>query len=205
MNLSRFNPKNIFYLIKIILFYLLNFYKYKRLEFRSFIFKPLRIQGKKYIEIHKNVGIQKLSWLATFKLDENDPELIFGEGCAIGDFNHISAVRKVVFGKNVLTANRVYVSDNLHGFEDINIPIMHQKVRFKAEVKIGDGTWLGENVCVIGANIGKNCVIGANSVVTKNIPDYSIAVGMPAKIIKRYNLKTNKWEKTDSEGNFLIS
>jgi acetyltransferase-like isoleucine patch superfamily enzyme len=202
MNLSRIAPKKIFYMLRIIFFYLINLKKFKRVGYTSIIYKPLRIQGKKYISIGKNVCIQKLSWLAAFKLDENEPELVFGDGCNIGDFNHIAAVRKVVFGKNVLTANRVYVSDNLHGFESIDIPINHQPVKFKSEVYIGDGSWLGENVCIIGANVGKNCVVGANSVVTKDIPDYCVAVGMPAKIIKRYNLETKTWEKTDPNGNF---
>ena len=63
------------------------------------------------------------------------------------------------------------------------------------DVVIGEGSWLGEHVCVIGASIGKNCVIGANSVVTHDVPDYSIAVGVPAKVIKRYNFNSKQWEK----------
>ena len=73
-------------------------------------------------------------------------------------------------------------------------PVQKKQVE---NVIIGDGTWLGENVCVIGAKIGKNCVIGANSVVTKDIPDYCVAVGVPAKIIKRYCFENNKWIKTE--------
>jgi len=60
-------------------------------------------------------------------------------------------------------------------------------------VSIGDGSWIGENVCIVGATIGKNCVIGANSVVTKNIPDFCVAVGIPARIIKRYDLNKCAW------------
>ena len=68
-------------------------------------------------------------------------------------------------------------------------------IKFKSKVFIGDNSWIGENVSIIGASIGKNCIIGANSVVTNNIPDYSIAVGSQAKIIKKYNFNTNKWIK----------
>ena len=81
----------------------------------------------------------------------------------------------------------------MHGYEDIETPIKKQPIVQKKEVYIGDGSWLGENVCVIGASIGKHCVIGANSVVTKDIPDYSIAVGSPAKVIKQFDFKENKW------------
>ena len=75
------------------------------------------------------------------------------------------------------------------------MPILKQKIKQIGTVVIGEGSWLGENVCVIGANVGKNCVIGANSVVTKDIPDYSVAVGVPAKVIKSYNFSSKKWEK----------
>ena len=72
---------------------------------------------------------------------------------------------------------------------------MHQPIKHIGDVEIGDGSWLGENVCILGASIGRNCIIGSNSVVTKDIPDYCIAIGSPAKIIKRYNLKTKEWQK----------
>lgn len=177
--------------------YLYNFFnarRFRRLGPRAYVVKPLRLNGTQYMSLGRDVRVQTFSWLIAIKLDEHDPELTIGDGCALGDFNHIAAVRRVVFGKNVLTANGVYVSDNLHRFEDIRTPIMDQPVRFKAEVHIGDGTWLGENVCVIGARIGRNCVIGANSVVTKDIPDYCVAVGSPAQVIRRFNLESEKWE-----------
>jgi acetyltransferase-like isoleucine patch superfamily enzyme len=186
----------IFY-IKATLFYLFNFIFFKKIEFRSVVYKPAKIEGKQFISLYKNVKINSYSWLIALKIDEFEPELIFHEGCNIGDFNHIAAVRRVVFGKNVLTANRVYISDNLHGYDDISKPIMHQPVKFKSEVIIGDGSWIGENVCIIGANIGKNCVIGANSVVTVDIPDYSVAVGIPAVVIKRYDHSSRSWKKTN--------
>jgi acetyltransferase-like isoleucine patch superfamily enzyme len=122
---------------------------------------------------------------------------VIGDGSCIGNFNHIYATKSIVIGKNVLTADKVYISDNLHGYEDISLPILHQPIKQIGTVIIGDGSWLGENVCVIGAKIGVNCVIGANSVVTKDIPDYCVAVGSPAKIIKRYCFEKQEWLKVD--------
>ena len=90
-------------------------------------------------------------------------------------------------------ANRIYISDNVHTFADINQPVMDQPVAFKKEVLIGEGAWLGENVCVIGASIGKNSVIGANSVVMKDIPDFCVAVGIPARVIKKFDFATQEW------------
>jgi len=187
----------VFQLKQMVLFFLLNRLKFKKLKFKSLIIKPLLIIGSRYISIYEGVVIKKHSSLFALKVAEYEPVLEIGTGCSLGHFNHIAAVKKVVFGKDVLTADNVYISDNLHEFKDINVPIMHQPVRFKAEVHIGDGSWIGENACIIGANIGKNCVVGANSVVTRDIPDYSVAAGVPAEIIKRYDQSSRTWESVN--------
>jgi acetyltransferase-like isoleucine patch superfamily enzyme len=181
---------------RMLLFYVLNKRKFKRLELKSLIMNPLRIEGQEYISLLSGAVIQSHVFLYAEKIDEYVPELIIGKGSVLGNYNHIAAVRRVVFGKNVLTSDRVYISDNLHVFENVNVPIMHQPVKFKAEVSIGDGSWIGENVCIIGARIGKNCVIGANAVVTSDIPDYSVAVGIPARVIKKYDFQNKIWVKT---------
>ena len=72
------------------------------------------------------------------------------------------------------------------------MPIINQPIKQISTVRIGERAWLGVVVSVIGANIGKHCVIGANAVVTHDILDYSVAVGIPAKVIKRYNFSTQQ-------------
>lgn len=196
--------KATFLLGKKILWWGLNFWRYKRLGFLSYIDRPLKVDGRINIIIGKKVYIHYKSWIASVPLtDVSSPILTIGDESVIGNFNHIYATKKIVIGKNVLTADKVYISDNLHSYENPLIPIMKQKIKQNNEVVIGDGTWLGENVCVLGASIGRNCVIGANSVVTKNIPDYSIAVGSPAKVIKSFNFETNNWERTNPNGLFI--
>lgn len=185
----------LFMLSQMSIFFMLNRYKFQILEFKSLMIKPLQIDGCRYIILRKGALVKNYSSLYALKVNKYEPVLEIGPGCSLGHFNHIAAVKKVVFGKNVLTANNVYISDNLHEFRDINLPIMHQPVRFKAEVNIGDGSWIGENACVIGANVGKNCVVGANSVVTRDIPDYSVAIGAPAQITKRFSQSRKTWEK----------
>jgi len=174
--------------------------KFLRLGKYSFINIPLKIDGAQNIEINDFVTIGAYSWIAALPLTGHECKLIFGKGSVIGNFNHIYATKRITLGEKVLTADKVYISDNLHGYDRIDIAIMDQPVKQVAEVVIGDGSWLGENVCIIGASVGKNCIIGANSVVTRDIPDYSIAVGAPAKIIKRYCLKENIWKKSTPEG-----
>ena len=177
---------------------------FKNFGKRSRINYPLNINGMKNIYIGNNVNIAYKTWLAAIPLSgDKYCELRIEDGTNIGNFNHIYATKSIVIGKNVLTADKVYISDNLHGYENINLPIINQPIKQIGIVKIGDGSWLGENVCVIGSSIGKNCVIGSNSVVCKDIPDYSIAVGAPARIIKRYCLKTNTWKKTNIKGEII--
>lgn len=167
--------------------------KFKGLGFGSALFRPFRVNGHADILIGRKTIFQRGIWLYCQGINSKHASLSIGDGCAFGYNNHITAVRRVVIGNNVLTANNVYISDNLHGYEDITVPVMHQPIKFKREVSIGDGSWIGENVCVIGAHIGKNCVIGANAVVSSDIPDYSVAVGIPAKVIKQFDQGTQQW------------
>jgi len=178
--------------------------KLKHFSIFSFIDRPLKIDGCKNIAIGKNVVIQYKTWLAALPLTgEKECRLVIKDGSIIGHFNHIYATKSIVIEENVLTADKVYITDNLHDYSDPNVPIMKQRIIQKNQVIIGAGSWIGEHVSIIGASIGKNSVIGANSVVTKDIPDYCVAVGIPAKVIKRYNFDTKQWRKTNPQGEFL--
>ena len=181
------------------------FYGLRNCSTQIHIASPLRIQGGHNIFIKDKTIIGKHVWLASLPLTgEKKSFLEIKEDCRIGDFNHIWATKRVCIEKNVLTANFVYISDNLHDFDDLNTPIMYQQIKQLNDVVIGEGSWIGEHVAIIGASIGKHSVIGANSVVTHGIPDYCVAVGSPAYIIKRYNFDTKKWERTDKNGNFVV-
>lgn len=170
-------------------------HRFGRFGSMSRIISPLKLDGIRNIYIGKNVVVSYKTWLATHPLPGNEKcELILEDGCTIGHFNHIYATKSVILHKDVLTADKVYISDNQHGYDNITKPIQLQPIIQKRTVEIGEGSWLGENVCVIGANVGKHCVIGANSVVTHDIPDYSVAAGAPAIVIKRFNFLSEQWE-----------
>ncbi len=192
-------------------FYYLLVYPLYKLTFLSFgagsrIVNPLRIDGMKNIRVGKNVYIQDKTWLASVPLTGKKKSILeIGDGSIIGHFNHIYATGSIKIGKRVLTADKVYISDNLHSYANIFIPVMDQPINQLQEVVIGDGTWIGENVCIIGVTIGKNCVVGANAVVTKNIPDYSVVTGIPGKIQKRFNIEKGFWEKTRPNGEFICT
>lgn len=177
--------------------------QFAKIGSRVRIFNPLKIEGKKNIEINNNTVIGSGSWLASLPLTGlGKSVLIFSENCRIGNFNHIYCTGEIIFEKNVLTADKVYISDNLHEYENINQPIYRQPIKQLNKIIIGEGSWIGENVCIIGASIGKQSVIGANAVVTKNVPDFCVAVGSPAKIIKRYCFASESWKRTDDNGTF---
>ena len=162
---------------------------------KSRIYKPIQIDNPKNICLKNNVKVFHNSWL--MGPSNSGIGLIIDNGTVIGHFAHIIAYKNVYIGKNVLCADRVFISDCNHEYRDINLPILEQGIREIRDVNIGDGSWLGENVCVCGASIGKHCVIGANSVVIKDIPDYSVAVGIPAKVIRRYDFKLKEWVKVN--------
>lgn len=164
-------------------------------KFSSTVLKSSKIQGHPYIHIEENVYVHSFSWLGAYKFGDHVPVLKIGSGTCLGNFNHISSISNVTIGKKVLTADHVYISDNNHQYIDPTLPIIDQSVVLAGEVVIGDGAWIGQNVSIIGASVGKNSVIGANSVVTRSIPDYCIAVGSPARVIKQYNFESKRWEK----------
>lgn len=176
--------------------YTLLFLRHRLLKLgsRVTIKRPVRIDGSKNIQIGSGTFIQRGGWLYTESDSEATTKLKIGENCVLGYNNHIASVGSVIIGDNVLTANNVFISDNTHSYSDICQPILEQKIVFCGSVEIGDGSWLGENVCILSASVGRNSVIGANSVVTRDIPDFCVAVGAPAQIIKHYNHESGTWE-----------
>lgn len=161
----------------------------------SIKFGKIEISNPENISIGNNVSINYGTWIAARPFPNCKSLLEIGNNTIIGRYNHIYASTSIKIGNGVLFADKVYVSDNLHEYEDVTKPILEQPIKQLKLVNIGDESWIGENVSIIGASIGRHCVIGANSVVTHDIPDYSVAVGVPAKVIKKYNHISKKWEK----------
>ena len=120
-------------------------------------------------------------------------DVLIGERSIVGLGNTI--IGPVQIGNDVMLAQNIVVSGMNHGYEDISLPPSRQKDICK-QIVIGDNVWIGANsVITIGVQIGKHSIIGAGSVVTKDIPAFSVAVGNPAKVIKQYNFSSEVWEK----------
>lgn len=166
-----------------------------KIDKSSLLIRPLKIDNPQSISIGSRVYVGKFSWLMGGE-DKAKITLNIEDDVQIGHFAHIVAKHNVCIKKNVLIADKVFISDCNHEYRNINKPIMYQGVIAVNDVNIGEETWIGENVSICGASIGKHCVIGANSVVIDDVPDYSIAVGNPAKVVKKYDFKSKQWKKT---------
>lgn len=119
--------------------------------------------------------------------------VIIGDRTKIGLSNTI--IGPVTIGNDIRLAQNITLSGLNHNYTDVNRPIHVQGVS-TAPIVIEDETWIGANVVVLaGVTIGKHCIVAAGSVVTKNVPPYSVAVGNPARVLKKYNPETKTWQK----------
>lgn len=162
---------------------------------------PFDIRGTKYIKYGKNFTTGTGCRIEAYKFKDKIPELIIGDNVQINDYVHFSCAESLIIGDNVLIASKVYITDLNHGSysgEKQSNPeeIAKERKIYTKPVKIENNVWIGENVVILpGTTVGKNSVIGANAVVSRDIPKNCIAVGNPATIIKKYNFETKEWEK----------
>lgn len=184
----------------------------KNLKFYDYGYNTLIRDGaevvcEEAISIGNNTLIKEDSTLMVPYYNFNgNPRIIIGDNCDIGKRIFISAVNRVEIEDEVIIASNVHITDHNHEYKKIGIPIRRQGVdSFENEVKIGFGTWIGNNVVVVGnVKIGRGCVIGANSLVNSDIPDYCVVAGQPAKIIKYLNINNGKWEKVSSKEQYKM-
>lgn len=143
--------------------------------------------GSKFISVGSDVIIGKHSWFNVIKSDNSDVSLNLeiGEGTFIGNFVQINAWKSVFIGKFVLIGSKVFITDADHNFSSSEVPIKLQGDQFRGAVILEDGCWIGTGVAIMpGVRIGKNSIVAANAVVTKDVPDFTIVGGVPAKFIK---------------------
>lgn len=162
-------------------------WRFARWGRRSRIERFSKLVSPQLVSVGDDVYIGEHAWLNA-KDDRGDaaPTLHIGDGTYIGRFVHINAWRSVTLGRNVLIADRVFISDCGHQFLDPSEPICRQPDPFLGSVLLKDGCWIGTGAVILpGVTIGHNAVVAANAVVTRSVPDRAVVGGVPARLIRR--------------------
>jgi len=166
---------------------------------KTTIYRPNKIVNPQNISIGDHVTMEANSTLysvGTYQGVEHQGKICIGNNVYINYGFNATTANAIIIEDDVLIAFNVSLFDFNHGYEDVNSNMTLTKLQVKGPIVIGKKTWIGMNVSILGSvRIGQHCIIGANSVVTGDIPDYCIVSGNPAQIIKRYNTLTKIWEK----------
>lgn len=151
----------------------------------------LDIVGEKYISIGNNFTSTKSVRIHAWKNsdDKDRIRIEIGNNVTITDHCYISGINKIRIGNGVLVGSNCFITDNFHGNaerDDLDIAVEKRKIDSKGAVIIGDNVWIGRNTCIMpNIKIGQGAIVGANSIVTHDIPPYSVAAGVPARIISK--------------------
>lgn len=165
--------------------------------------------GLKYIKLGNNFMAGRGLWLQAY--DEYTingyrylfhPQIIIGDNVIVNEYVHIGCVNRIKIGNNVLMGSKIYITDHNHGVyrgdypDSPDVPPVQRPLTEGEAVIIEDNVWLGEFVTVLpGVTIGYGSIIGTHSTVTHDIPPKCIAVGSPARVIKRWNEDTHTWDQ----------
>lgn len=169
------------------------------LHLESKLKRGVEFKNENRIAIGKNVVIQPGTWIAAMVndlpiLNAFDPYITIKDGVSIGRFCQITVSNSLVIEEHVLITEGVLITDTIHGYEDINVPILKQRMFNRGPLVIKSGAWIGNGARIVGSLvIGKNSVVGANCYLDRDVPDYCLVGGAPAMILKRFDLEKRVW------------
>ncbi len=191
MNQDRSSLRRLLNLFTALYHYLKWSWRFYRFGFRSRLVRPDMLTNSKAICVGKKVHIRKGARLETVGAwDGRTPKIKIGDHTSIHLYFHCGAAESVTIGKNVLIAGRVYITDHDHVFDNPGLPPSRAGLK-SSPVVIEDEVWIGEGAVVLkGVTVGKRAVIGANAVVTKDVPPYSVVGGIPARVIKTIDINS---------------
>lgn len=164
---------------------------YKNIKMPGYLGKPLLMMGLKNIKLAKRVRI-----FPNARFEAHDGgEIDIRENVSIGQGFHITSQGKLTINSGTVITGNVVVTNIDHEYQDISKPVLQQP-HLVSDTSIGENCFIGFGAVIqAGTKLGKHCVVGANSVVRGEFPDYCVIAGVPAKVIKQYDHKTNKWLK----------
>jgi acetyltransferase-like isoleucine patch superfamily enzyme len=157
------------------------------------------INRPRFVQVGDHVRIKRNTSINLHPKDKRSKEilLLIGDNTIISESCFISACNRVVIGENVGISPNVMIIDNSRKLGDVSRPSKEQDLKI-GYVHIGADSWIAYGACVMpNVTIGRHCIIGALSVVNKDIPDYSVAVGSPAKVVKRFDFEKKEWVKVN--------
>jgi acetyltransferase-like isoleucine patch superfamily enzyme len=151
-----------------------------------------------YMKIGDRVTLGREVWLNIPNTSIcNEFAIIIEDGCGIGRRSVISAKNQIHIQRNTIFGPSVLVMDHNHAFEDVTVPIARQPMTEGGTIRIEEGCWIGFGAAIICSRgelvIGRGSVVGANSVVSRSVPPYSVVSGNPAKIVKQYDPVKKAW------------
>ena len=193
---------NTYHKIKTQIFYKLFF---KNIGNNSSIRSPMLLTPE-FISLGKNVTIwnnARIEGITLYAHKNFNPHIIIEDGVSMQQRCHITAADTLVIGKNAMISFDVSIQDTDHEYEDLTLPIGNQPLIVR-KTQIGENCFIGSGVKIqAGTILGRHCVVGTNAVVRGVFPDYCVIVGVPAKIVKRYDEKSGMWKKANNKGEFL--
>jgi len=171
----------------------------KKIGKNSYIDATVNVLGWSHVSIGDNTLIGEQSWFNVNGREDDFNHIKIGDYCYIGRRNLLSSSRELIIKDFVMTNNECKFLGSNHIFKNPMLPYITTGTTNNDIQKIGANTWIGAGTIVLGAiTIGHGSIIGAGSVVTKNIPPFSIAVGNPCKVIKRYDFDKEEWIKMNN-------
>ena len=192
----------IFYKLKTQIFYKLFFAK---MGTGSIIKSPIFLKNVRNISIGNNVFIinhARIECVTQKDLQIFTPNLIIEDGVSFEQRCHITVAGELIICKNTIASFDVMITDIDHEYKNLTLPVAQQPLKI-SKTHIGENCFIGSGAKIqAGTILGRHCVIGTNAVVRGTFPDYSVIVGIPAKIVKRYDLEKKEWRKTDAKGEF---
>lgn len=169
-------------------------WRFSALGSRSVLGRSLQVNNPRVVDIGSRVTISDQFILADLCPNQgNVPKIFIGDGCIILYRFQCNAAQSVRIGRNVLIASNVLVTDSDHIIEPAGLPVTKNNKFITHPVVIEDNCWIGQNAAILkGVTIGQGSIVGANSVVTHNVPSHSVVAGNPARIIKNIDVSVGK-------------
>jgi len=169
---------------------------------------PRHVTGGRYIRIGDRSLVSSNGCLSAYDKCESvpyRPQISIGNDVYIGGFSTITCISRIAIGDGCIMSEFVYLSDHAHGMNPEAGLISKQALVSKGDVTIGEHTFVGYQACILsGVKLGKHCVVGANSVVTRSFPDFSMVAGAPARLIKVYSFEHHEWIPASQEGSLSV-